>query len=124
MQLRTARLCLDCEEVHDAQHCPVCASETFTFITRWVPAPDRRRSTRPATTPEADVYRQLVRGEAAPSKGARLVRQGVMGLTALGLLGWFWRKSQDAAANSGQRRPTDAEQSSVPTARSRETTGA
>ncbi len=38
----TARLCLDCEEVHDAQQCPVCASETFTFMTRWVPAPERR----------------------------------------------------------------------------------
>ena len=30
MQLRTARLCLDCEEVHDEAQCPVCASETFT----------------------------------------------------------------------------------------------
>src|SRR5262245_32500541 len=29
MQLRTARLCLDCEEVHEEQQCPVCASESF-----------------------------------------------------------------------------------------------
>ena len=49
MQLRTARLCLDCEELHEQQVCPVCASEAFAFITRWVPVhvwsgPNRRRS--------------------------------------------------------------------------------
>lgn len=37
MQLKTARLCLNCDEVHDAQACPVCVSETFVYLTRWVP---------------------------------------------------------------------------------------
>ena len=32
MQLRNARLCLDCEEVHDAQQCPACASAMFAPI--------------------------------------------------------------------------------------------
>src|SRR5687767_8449825 len=49
MQLRMARVCLDCEEVHDAQQCPVCASETFAFLTKWVPVPERRAKLRPAT---------------------------------------------------------------------------
>ena len=49
MQLRMARVCLDCEEVHDAQQCPVCASETFAFLTKWVPVPERRAQPRPAT---------------------------------------------------------------------------
>jgi len=91
MQLRTARLCLDCEEVHDAQQCPVCASETFTYITRWVPAPERRGRSRPVTSPKADAYRYLASGEEAPSTGSRLLKQGVLGLTAVGLFGWWWQ---------------------------------
>jgi hypothetical protein len=95
MQLRTARLCLDCEEIHTEQQCPICASETFTFITRWVPAPERRQRTRPSTSPEADIYRHLVREDHNSSAGGRLLKGGVVGLTALGLLGWFWRKRQE-----------------------------
>jgi hypothetical protein len=47
MQLRTARLCLDCEELHEDQQCPVCASEEFAFLTRWVPVTERRVRRRP-----------------------------------------------------------------------------
>src|SRR6185503_18315270 len=45
MQLRNARLCLDCEEVHDAQQCPLCTSEAYVPLTRWVEAPERRTRT-------------------------------------------------------------------------------
>lgn len=94
MQLRTARLCLDCEEVHDAMRCPSCASETFTYISRWIPAPERRRMPRPSTSPEAEMYRSLVAKEpvAAPGSGRRMLKGGVVGLTALGLVGWFFRR--------------------------------
>ena len=93
MQLRIARLCLDCEEVHDAQQCPVCASEMFAPISRWVPVPERRgRPRTPASTPRADVYRALTdAAEARPSKTGRLLKNGVLGLTAVGLIGWFMR---------------------------------
>ena len=37
MQLTTARLCLNCDEVHDAYACPVCVSDKFVYLTRWVP---------------------------------------------------------------------------------------
>jgi hypothetical protein len=37
MKLNVARLCLNCEEVHAAKSCPRCASDTFTYLTRWVP---------------------------------------------------------------------------------------
>jgi hypothetical protein len=39
---------MDCDELHDAQQCPVCTSETFAYISRWVPAPERRKRPRPA----------------------------------------------------------------------------
>jgi hypothetical protein len=92
MQLRRARLCHDCEEVHDAQQCPVCASETFTFITRWVPVPERRARARATTSPEAEIYKQLIDNDARP-KTMRVVRQAIIGATTLGLAGWMWRRS-------------------------------
>jgi hypothetical protein len=96
MQLRTARLCLDCEEVHEAQQCPSCASETFAYISRWVPAPERR--TRPRTPepvdPEAlDTYREMLAPESEKrSRGWRLVRGGAVGLAAVGVAGWLLRR--------------------------------
>jgi hypothetical protein len=53
MHLRDARLCLDCEELHTLQQCPVCASETFSFVTRWIPSDDD------VTTREARDRRRL-----------------------------------------------------------------
>jgi hypothetical protein len=49
MTLRKARLCLDCEELHDQRHCPICASEAYAFLTQWVPAPERRKRPRSAS---------------------------------------------------------------------------
>jgi hypothetical protein len=43
MQLRAARLCLDCEELHVGDACPVCASERFAFLSAWLPSEERRR---------------------------------------------------------------------------------
>jgi len=99
MQLRTARLCLDCEEVHAAMRCPSCASETFTYISRWVPAPERRRVPRPVTSPEAEMYRGLIAKEPAiPANGRRMLKRGVVGLTALGVAGWLFRKRPERRA--------------------------
>src|SRR4051812_5057569 len=92
MQLRNARLCLDCEEVHDAQRCPVCASEMYAPITRWVAAPERR--TRSRTEPpssRAEIYRALIEPEQRPSKTRRLLKGGTLGVAALGVIGWFIR---------------------------------
>jgi hypothetical protein len=94
MQLREARLCLDCEEVHDAQRCPVCASETFTYITRWVPVPERRARPRATTSPEADIYRQLLNNEESSSRSGRFLSQVIVGATTLGLAGWMWQRSK------------------------------
>ena len=103
MQLRNARLCLDCEDVHDAQQCPVCASETFTFMTRWVPAPERRERTRPPQEPprpaELQAYRTLLDTANKPNgRGWQLVRQGAMGLALVGVAGWLWKSASAEAA--------------------------
>lgn len=93
MRLRDARLCLDCEEVHDMTTCPVCGSESFTYISRWVPVPDAERPPRPQATEQANVYRELLADE-QPSRGRKLLRGGLLGLTALGIAGWAWRSSR------------------------------
>jgi hypothetical protein len=48
MQLRVARLCLDCEELYVGESCPVCASERSAFLSTWLPSDERRRWRRPA----------------------------------------------------------------------------
>ncbi len=50
MQLRVARLCLDCEELHAADTCPVCASSSYAFLSNWLPVEERRRWRRPGSS--------------------------------------------------------------------------
>jgi hypothetical protein len=92
MQLRNARLCLDCDEVHDAQQCPVCASEMYVPITRWVVAPERRtRERAEPSSSRAEIYRALIEAEPRPSRTRQLLKRGALGVAALGVLGWFIR---------------------------------
>src|SRR5690348_15024379 len=124
MQLRNARLCLDCEEVHDAAHCPACASESFAFITRWVPSPsadaqstptptitpvERRERTpqtlEPATRETVDTYRQLLGERGQNSSHWRFVKRGALGLALFGLAGWAWKQqNQQPPRPSGPSR--------------------
>jgi hypothetical protein len=82
-----ARLCLDCEEVHDAQQCPVCASETFAYLTRWVAAPERRSKPRPPAEerPQPETPAQGRKNHRA------MIGYGVLGLGVLGLGQWLLR---------------------------------
>jgi hypothetical protein len=103
MQLHVARLCLDCEEVHEAQRCPACASESFAYLTRWIPAPDRRSAPRSrAGDPGVDRDRlDAVRRLVSP----RVLTGSVVGMTALGVLGWLWRRDHGGAAESEEEPP-------------------
>ena len=109
MQLRSARLCLDCEEVHDANVCPACASEIFAYITRWIPAPERRTRARQDTPEDPDDTVRVVPRPATPDDTVRmrpprtapppaptpsrgLFKKSVVGLTALGLAGLLFRR--------------------------------
>jgi hypothetical protein len=94
MRLDIARLCLDCNEVHDAERCVVCGSEAFAYLTRWIPTTEQRTLPRPTTSPEADVYRKLIAPERTPKRG-RLLTGSALGVTAVAaVVGWLWRSSQ------------------------------
>ena len=94
MQLRFARLCLDCEEIHDAQACPICASDSFAYISRWVPAPERRTRPRLETSPDAEVYQQILDPKPRKAVGTTILK-GVAGLTALTVAaGWLWQRAR------------------------------
>jgi len=58
MQLRVARLCLDCEELHADKRCPRCASASYAFVTNWLPCEERRRFGR-NRTPAGDTARRF-----------------------------------------------------------------
>jgi hypothetical protein len=96
MKLRDARLCLDCDEVHNDGMCPICGSESFAFISRWVPLPDASRPPRPASSENAEIYRELLTAGTAPT-GRRFLKRGLLGLTALGIAGLAWKSSRAAA---------------------------
>ena len=108
MQLRTARLCLDCEEVHEGQQCPLCASETFVFITRWVPAPERRqkpRSGQPPPAPETvDTYREML-SPPQDSPNWRMVKRGAVGLALFGVASLLFRTRDERKTGDGVQRP-------------------
>ena len=92
MQLHVARLCLDCQEVHDARACPRCSSESFALLSKWVPAGERRAGARlPVDTTEADAYRQLLATDGRDQGSGRWVKRGAL-LAAVSIGGWLWRR--------------------------------
>lgn len=107
MQLRNARLCLDCDEIHEEAHCPICASESFAFIKRWVPASERRTRQRPPDAAEAtnretiDTYKELLSANEERRLSAwQLVRGGAVSLAVLGAAGWLLRRNAAASPPS------------------------
>ena len=99
MQLRNARLCLDCEEVHDDQHCPVCASDSFAYMSRWVPV-EERRTKRRATVTHITEPRRSSRG--------KWVAGGALGIAAFAAGRMLFRKTDAPAdADTTDTPPTD-----------------
>jgi len=108
VQLRTARLCLDCEEIHDAPHCPICASDSFAFISRWLPAPERRAVARTPTAPsQAAVYQQLLTPSTDGQRAGRILKRSAIGAAVvIGLAGWLWRSKK--SSDPGPARPPNS----------------
>jgi hypothetical protein len=114
MRLMNARLCLDCEELHDQQHCPVCGSESFAFLTRWVTPSDAltaESNNRPSPRPpdaidrldrreQVDAYRQILNPTPPSARRGRLVARGAMGLALFGLVRMIWRAAPEARAKA------------------------
>lgn len=110
MQLHTARLCLDCSEVHEGQTCPVCGSESFAYISRWIPAPERRAKPRPAVEPpEAETYRRLLSPEPNQQGTSRWLRRGAFGLAAVSAAAWMLKRNV-----GGEKTPDDGSENSPP----------
>jgi hypothetical protein len=111
MRLMNARLCLDCEELHDQQHCPVCGSESFAFLTRWVTPSDTQaaepstpRAARPPDpidrSEQVDAYRQILNATPVPPRRGRLVARGALGLALIGLARMAWRAAPEPKKDS------------------------
>ncbi|MDH4063571.1 MAG: hypothetical protein OEW19_04170 [Acidobacteriota bacterium] len=111
MQLRRARLCLDCEEVHDEQQCPICASDHFTYLSRWVPVPERRARPRPTPPPseDLDVYRRVMTPAPARPAPGRLLGGTLLGLAAASVLGLFVGGQRARTRASDTERSADEE---------------
>jgi hypothetical protein len=111
MRLGVARLCLDCEEIHDADRCPACGSETFAFLKRWVtPAsPPKARPTAEQAAPIAehveqmDAYQQLLRPEGQRSRKGRLITRGAAWLAVFGAARLAWRAARTARGSDSPR---------------------
>ena len=83
MQLRNTRLCLDCEELHEDRQCPMCASESFAFLTRWVPADERRHR-----------QRVRVRTDAPKPAAKKWLTGSVAGLALFAVSRWLMRPTE------------------------------
>jgi len=120
MRLMNARLCLDCEEVHDQQHCPICSSESFAFLTRWVTPSDTvtaEAAPRPTRPPDpigrreqVDAYRQILSPSPPTPKRGRLVARSALGLALLGVARVLWRAAPEGRPepkpDAGPRAPS------------------
>jgi hypothetical protein len=106
MQLHAARLCFNCEEVHDEPVCPACGSDSFAYLSRWIPTSERPARVRERPSREAaDTYRQLLEAPHEKSGKTRWMKRGIVGLAAIGMAGWAWRRG---AAGGGETNTSTA----------------
>ena len=108
VNIRVARVCLDCDEVHDAQTCPICASESFAYVSRWVPVPERRNPSRlPVKSEDAKTYEQLVNPQPSSSFASK-VAKGAIGLATITVAGWLWQRTATPKRGRADRTPSSA----------------
>jgi hypothetical protein len=96
MQLRTARLCLDCEELHQSQHCPHCASEAFVYLSQWIAVEERRSQRRPPAKTTAE-----------GSTAAQWMKRGAVGLAVVTAARLLWQSVRPAEKAEPATRKSD-----------------
>ncbi len=91
----------------------MCASEAFTYMTRWVPVPERRSRPRPRpSAAEVEIYERMVNRASEPPRRRSLFAQAALGLTAASVLGIFWGGQK--ARQTGAAVEHDIERESEP----------
>ena len=101
MHLSVARICLDCQEIHEDDRCPVCTSEAFGFITRWVKLDATPRASeekeRVLTSTKLEDYRQILNPTPQRAPTAGWLRKGglVVAAGVLARLGWHLAAQQN-----------------------------
>ena len=109
MHLSLARLCLDCQEIHEADRCPVCTSEAFGFMTRWVKVDGAPARVSPpeqsaGRTSRVDSYRQILNPAPQRSRAARWLRKGGLVVAAGYLARWGWQIAADHTRSQRETR--------------------
>jgi hypothetical protein len=95
MQLSVARLCLDCEEIHEHERCPICTSEAFAYVTRWVKVDAHvrnqpQRGSPPESPEKLQAYREMLDPDGTGTRTSRWIRNGGVLLAAGYLARWGW----------------------------------
>ena len=86
----------------------MCGSESFAYISRWIPAPERRVKPRPAgPDPQAEVYRQLLAADRAQPPAVRWLKRGVLGLAAVSAAAWMlkWGAAEEQTGSARPAKP-------------------
>ena len=96
MQLSVARLCLDCQEIHEQDRCPTCTSEAFAFMTRWVKLDATPLRVPPyekqeGGTAKVEAYRRILNPRRQRSTTVKWLRKGGLVVTVGYLVRWGWQ---------------------------------
>ena len=120
MQLSVARLCLDCQEIHEHDRCPVCTSEAFGFMTRWVkvdgaaPGPTTPEHSAQRTS-KADAYRRILSPAPKRSTSGKWLRKAGIVVATGYLARWGWNIASHLDRSSRTRTDgDDSPQASAP----------
>ncbi len=82
LPLEKARICLECDTIHDLPACPECGSTTFYYLARWV-----KPKQPPKPESEAEQVEQAPAPERPRKKSRHILRKVLF--TGLGILGAY-----------------------------------
>ncbi len=101
LPLEKARLCLECDTIHDQVSCPQCGSATFFYLANWVkprpepePAPPLPGASRSGGPPEPPRFQML------PRRKRHLLRNTLLaGASLVAAYGLLFRPAKKKVKN-------------------------